>query len=66
MGTHYTMAKKFHTMEKQSSIIMLDYSLWTEDISIEMGLKPVPLQLEHVARNEWRRSHHSIHIGPYM
>ena len=36
-------------MEKQSSIIMLDYSLWTEDISIEMGLEPVPLQLQHIA-----------------
>ena len=29
-------------------------SLWTEDLSVEMGLEPVPLQLEHVATSRMR------------
>ena len=31
-------------------------------ISMEMGLEPVPLQLEHVATNR-SRNHHSTHLG---
>ena len=40
---------------------MLD-QFWTEDISIEMGLEPAALQLEHVATNR-SRNHHSTHLG---
>ena len=35
---------------------------WTKDLSIEMRLEPVPLQLEHFATNR-SRNHHSTHLG---
>ena len=37
-------------------------SLWTEDLSKEIGLETAPLQLEHVATNQGR-NHHSTHLG---
>ena len=40
-------------------------SLWTEDLSIEMGLQAVPLQLEHITTNR-SRNHHSTHLGPHF
>ena len=47
-------------MQKQI-LIMLDY-FWTEDLSKEIGLEPVPLQLEHVATKQ-SRNHHTTHLG---
>ena len=38
-------------------------SLWTEDLTIEMGLEPVPLQLDHIARNR-SCNHHSTYLAP--
>ena len=58
-----TGSSKEKTVENPTCKYLLYYtSLWTEGLGIEMGLEPVPLQLEHVATNR-SRDHHSIYLG---
>ena len=67
INTYVTFIIRSTTISVLKYQITYDYVrlvLWTEDFSIEMGLDPAPVQLEHITTNR-SRNHHITHLGQY-
>ena len=57
----FLVDKTYNFIQKTIFLIMFEQFV----DNMEMGLDPVPRQLEHIATNR-SRNHHSTHVEPYM